>query len=124
MDERQLKEMQLMLARLKTQLETEKKQNAMKTFEEKRDEKAAKAQESWPMIRVIERYLLLFAIVDFTCQIGAQLPLCEQTELMTDVGFRKVWKEPATGFFYSNYIATGNHAGLVSLRVDWTNFVL
>ena len=42
-DEKELKEMKLILSRIQMKLDSEKKQNAMKTFEEKQDEKTAKA---------------------------------------------------------------------------------
>jgi hypothetical protein len=100
---------------MKVQLEREKKLNTMKTFEEKQEEKQAKAKDSWIMIKVMEKYLLYFALFDFTCQIISQLPIITQNEFMTDVGFRKIWKEPTIGFTYINYIKTGNHGGVASL---------
>lgn len=61
--------------RMKITLESEKKKNNMKTFEEKLDDKSVKANQNWIMIKVIEKYLLYFAVLDFTCQIIAQMPI-------------------------------------------------
>jgi hypothetical protein len=61
--------------RMKITLESEKKKNNMKTFEEKLDDKSVKANQNWIMIKVIEKYLLYFAVLDFTRQIIAQMPI-------------------------------------------------
>jgi hypothetical protein len=124
-DEEEFKHMQANLLKMKFQLKNKKKANSQKTFEEKRDEKAAKAQENWVMISVFEKQLMIFACLDFLLQIVAQLPVFTQTALMTNIGFRKVWQEPQSSpFTYSSYVDTGNHGDSVGLKLSSLNFCL
>ena len=69
------------------------------------------------MIKVIEKYLMVFAVLDFTCQIICQMPIIYENDYMRYIGFRKIWKEPDTGFTYSNYVLTGNHNYTASLSM-------
>jgi hypothetical protein len=76
-----------------------------KTFEQKQDEKLQSKQGEWPMIKLIQKYIMAYAIFDFTFQIVCQMPTMKFTPFMEVIGLRKVWiVRSQTGLNYSNLI--------------------
>ena len=48
------------------------------------------------MINVIKKYLMYYAIFDFSLQIIAQLPLVSYPKWFESIGFRKIWTNEST----------------------------
>jgi len=79
-------------------VELKKKQYKLsKSFQSKNKEKtnaekADMASQQWNMIRVVQRQLLLYGLVDFTIQILFQMPLVTtQLQRLKLFGFKKIW---------------------------------
>jgi len=59
------------LAARRAELANMKKENSVKSFEQKQDEKVDMSEKQWKMIKVVEVYLMGYACLDFVCQIIA-----------------------------------------------------
>ena len=95
----ELKEKQLLVVE---EIKKLKKISLTKTFEQKRDEKSQRLQGKWPMINLIQRYIMAYAIFDFTFQIIFQMPTLKHSPIMEVVGLRKVWVvRTETGLSYT-----------------------
>jgi hypothetical protein len=102
-----------------------KTDNANKTFEQKQDEKRASKKESWSLIKIIQENLMIYALIDFTLQIIAQMPIFPQSEILEPIGFRKVWdvtKEHKDEMTYSHMIKDGDE--FLGYEINWKNFNL
>lgn len=65
-----------------------------KTLEQKRDEKLMKKDKEWKIIKLINVYLLYYAVIDFTFQVLVQLPYVPNTAFLRALGFRKIYEDP------------------------------
>jgi len=97
-----------------------------KTFEQKQDEKIKKAESQWRIIMIIKRYLLIYALLDFSCQIIAQLPVFSYSATAKIIGLRKIYMDPHAdvhgAFNYDDLLRAGKHYdGLV---FTWTGFTI
>ena len=70
-NENDLKAKQVELINIRIRLKAITKNRDEKSFSEKQELKTTKSSEQWIMIKVIEKYLMIMAILDFTCQIIA-----------------------------------------------------
>lgn len=120
------------LKRLNQQLASIQKTEANKTFEQKQQEKSERSRKQWAMISVIEVYLMLYACIDFGCQILAQLPVVSYSTGLEIVGFRKVWSMSGNALSYALLVnAAGDDGGVAAgttvyngLELDMQNFCL
>jgi hypothetical protein len=96
------------------------------------------------MIKVVEVYLMAYACLDFVCQIIAQLPIIENhtsgqsattdlthtPNLMTVIGFRKIWRNShGTAFDYdvlinSHWSEAAGEAGYQGLQLHRDSLML
>lgn len=78
-------------ARSKLMLANQKQKRSGQSFKQKHEEKKKAAQKEWGMIRVVQVYLLVYGVLDFTVQILGQLPVFEVHGGLKSLGFRKIW---------------------------------
>lgn len=148
-DEEPDPELELMkedLAARRAELANMKKENSSKSFEQKQDERVDASEKQWKMIKVVEVYLMAYACLDFVCQIIAQLPIIgnhsagqsaaakadnpQQPNLMTIIGFRKIWRNNHdTAFDYnvlinSHWSKAAGEAGYHGLQLHWDSLML
>ena len=82
-----------------SQMQTRREAATGKTWEQKQDEREQRAEGQWRMIKVIERYLIIYACFDFFIQMFAQLPLIPPPaphkggglSALEVIGLRKIW---------------------------------
>ena len=105
------------------------------------------SEQQWKMIKVVEVYLMAYACLDFVCQIIAQLPIIENDDktmagqsattdlthtpnLMTVIGFRKIWRNSyGTAFDYdvlinSHWSEAAGEQGYHGLQLHRDSFML
>ena len=113
------------LAARRAELANMKKENSVKSFEQKQDEKVDMSEKQWKMIKVVEVYLMAYACLDFVCQIIAQLPIVGYSESLAIIGFRKIWRDPAeTAFDYNVLINSAGDGAYHGLALHWDSFIL
>lgn len=97
-----------------------------KTFEQKQDEKIKKAESQWKIIMIIKRYLLIYALLDFSCQIIAQLPVFSYSVTAKIIGLRKIYMDPHAdvheAFNYDDLLKAGKH--YEGLDFTWKGFTI
>jgi len=97
-----------------------------KTYEQKQDEKIKKAESQWKIIRMIKRYLLIYALLDFSCQIIAQLPVFSYSVTAKIIGLRKIYMDPHAdihgAFNYDDLLEAGKH--YEGLHFTWKGFTI
>jgi len=54
------------------------------------------SQKQWVMIKVVQKYLMYYAVLDFSLQIISQLPIIPEQERFRDFGFRKIWSQDSS----------------------------
>ena len=69
-----------------------------------------KSQKEWPMISVMQKFLISYAIIDFAMQMFFQMPYFanisfETLEWYRTIGFRKVWVNES----FNSATQEGNH---------------
>ena len=116
------------------------RESTLKTFEERQDEKRLRNQD-WRIINIISFWLMIYACLDFTIQIIAQMPVFKEMAMFEIIGFRKVWRESKTNpMSYEQLInnvsyfetdlngksdtVNENTKGFTGLEFDWKNFLL
>lgn len=77
-----------------------------KSFEQRQDEKVSGKEAQWKIIKIIQKYMLTFAVLDFILQVFIQLPLFTSHDKLADwIGLRKVFEDPEPKYHESyNYL--------------------
>jgi len=82
------------------------------------------------MIRIIQIWLLIYGIMDYSLQVIGQLPVIELHENMRYLGFRKIWgydhaEHSADQIFsYEHFLASIGTGEKVTLELDYQNLFL
>lgn len=79
--------------------------------------------KEWSIIKLIKVNLLIYACIDYTCQIICQMPLIQLQSYFKYVGFRKIWDDNNNqAFDYKTLIQnTDSYNGL---NLNMSNFML
>lgn len=68
-----------------------KKSVQYQTYQEKISSKKNKSNGEWVMLKTFKSHLMIYAMIDFTIQLIAQLPVYQPQDGESNFGFRKIW---------------------------------
>lgn len=117
----------LMILRNKRSIQKKESMEEVKTPEQLEDEKENKNMAEWKMLKVIQSYLMIYAMFDFCLQITMQMPTFPENKSISWIGFRKVWKaETADDMSYENLMKVDEFGQpkFQGLTFDYLNFYL
>lgn len=79
-------------------------------------------RELWAMVRLVNVYLMLVAVIDFSLQIVWSLPVIEQQEWASMVGLMRVWRHQKGKELGDFKTLITDHHNFVGLDITWHNF--
>jgi hypothetical protein len=86
--------------------------------------------KQWNMISVIQKWLMTYAILDFTSQIIMQMPMISYAPYMKYIGFRKIWSYDVNSytedeiFNYQRFMNSQGHNNKSTLELYPLNLAL